>query len=131
MFADIDDLFEVQSALHDVAPNWRGLGEALRLRPAVLRTIEADKSDCRSRLREALTEWLQQAYNTERFGPPSWKMLVAAVAHPSGGNNNALAQQIASKYNGRCAVCECLCVCDDCLHVHSLHTVAPPPAPSS
>ena len=96
MFADIDDLFEVQSALHDVAPNWRGLGEALRLRPAVLRTIEADKSDCRSRLREALTEWLQQAYNTERFGPPSWKMLVAAVAHPSGGNNNALAQQIAS-----------------------------------
>ena len=31
------------------------------------------------------------------------RMLVAAVAHPSGGNNNALAQQIASKYNGRCA----------------------------
>ena len=104
MFADIDDLFEVQSELHDVAPNWRGLGEALRLRPAVLGRIEADKSDSKSRLREALTEWLQQAYNTERFGPPSWKMLVAAVAHPSGGNNNALAQQIASKHNGRCAV---------------------------
>ena len=102
--ADIDDLFEVQSEVHDVAHKWKDLGKALRLRPAVLNRIKADRPDCKSCLEEALTEWLQQAYNTERFGPPSWKMLVAAVAHPSGGNNNALAQQIASKYNGRCAV---------------------------
>ena len=102
--ADIDDLFEVQSEVHDVAHKWKDLGKALRLRPAVLNRIEADRPDCKSRLEEALTEWLQQAFNTERFGPPSWKMLVAAVAHPSGGNNNALAQQIAAKHNGRCAV---------------------------
>ena len=100
---DIDDLFEVQSEVHNVAHKWKGLGKALRLRPAVLNRIEADRPDCKGRLEEALTEWLQQAYNTGRFGLPSWKMLVAAVAHPSGGNNNALAQKIASKYNGRCA----------------------------
>ena len=61
MSADIDDLFEVKSEVHDVAHMWKDLGKALRLRPAVLNRIEADRPDCKSRLEEALTEWLQQA----------------------------------------------------------------------
>ena len=100
--ADIDDLFEVQCELHDVVHRWKGLGKALRLRPPVLSRIEADRRDSESRLEEVLTEWLQQAYNTDRFGPPSWKQLVSAVAHPGGGNNPALAQQIAENHNGKC-----------------------------
>ena len=87
VYTDIDDLFEVQSEVHNVAHKWKGLGKALRLRPAVLNRIEASRPDIDSRLEEALTEWLQKAYNTERFGLPSWKMLVAAnllynVYHP-------------------------------------------------
>ena len=100
--ADIDDLFEVQCELHDVVHRWKGLGKALRLRPPVLSRIEADRQDSESRLEEVLTEWLQQAYNTDRFGPPSWKLLVSAVSHPGGGNNPALAQQIAENHNGKC-----------------------------
>ena len=72
--ADIDDLFEVQCDLLDVAHKWKGLGKALRLRPSVLNRIEADRPDVNSRLEEVLTEWLQQAYNTDRFGLPSWKL---------------------------------------------------------
>ena len=53
----------------------------------------------KSRLNEILTEWLKKAYNTTRFGLPSWKL--AAVAHPAGGNDRALAERIAGKYNGK------------------------------
>ena len=103
--ADIDDLFEVQCDLLDVAHKWKGLGKALRLRPSVLNRIEADRPDVNSCLVEVLTEWLQQAYNTDRFGLPSWKLLVAAVAHPAGGNDHALARQIAEKHNGTITYC--------------------------
>ena len=101
--ADTDDLFEVVCELDDVAHMWRPLGTALRLRPSTLARIKADhQQDSRSCLSEMVTEWLNQSYNTERFGLPSWKMLVEAVAHRNGGNNNALAIHIATKYKGQC-----------------------------
>lgn len=53
-------------------------------------------------LEDVLAEWLQKAYNTTRFGDPSWELLVAAVAHPAGGSDRALAERIAGKYNGKC-----------------------------
>ena len=64
---DIDDLFEVQSELQDVTHRWKGLGKALRLRPALLSKIEADRPDSESRLEEILTQWLQQAYNSREL----------------------------------------------------------------
>ena len=50
-----------------------------------------------------LTEWLKKACNcnNSRFRPPSWKLLVAAIAHPAGGNDRAHAEKIAVK-NGKC-----------------------------
>ena len=98
--AGIDDLFEVQCELDDVTSRWKELGLALRLRPAVLKTIGTRETDPSSRLIEVLTEWLQQNYNTDCFGPPSWKLLVDAVAHRRGGSNPALARQTAANHNG-------------------------------
>ena len=98
---DIDDHFDIKSELLKVAHNWKGVGEALRLKHDLLSRIEADKHDVISRLDEVLIQWLNKAYNTSRFGPPSWRLLVAAVAHPAGGNDRALAEQIAAKYNGK------------------------------
>ena len=88
----------------NVAHNWRRLGLALRLHPPQLDRIEKDKSDVISRLEAVLTAWLNKNYDTTLFGPPSWELLVAAVAHPAGGNNRALAEQIANKHNGKCIV---------------------------
>ena len=116
-FTDIDDLFDIKQELLDVASNWKGVGEALRLRAGLLETIESDCKDAKSSLAKVLSEWLNQNYNTDRFGPPSWKLLVAAVAHPAGGNNRALAEKIAQKYNGKdvhtcIALCEVhVCIC--------------------
>lgn len=97
---DIDDFFDVKQEVLDIASKWRGVGEALRLGPGLLDTIEADYKDAKSRLAKVLTEWLQKAYNVSRFGPPSWKQLMAAVAHPAGGDNHALAEKIAQNHNG-------------------------------
>ena len=100
--ADIDDLIDVKCELLDVAHNWKDVGMALRLKPALLNRIQADHpGDVKECLTDALTEWLNKSYNTSRFGPPSWKLLVAAVANPAGGNDRALAEQIAHKYNGK------------------------------
>jgi hypothetical protein len=97
---DIDDYFDVVSELDDVAHVWKSLGGALRLRQPDLDRIKVDhQQDSSSCLEKMVTMWLNQSYNTERFGLPSWKMLVEAVAHRNGGNNNALAIHIATKYN--------------------------------
>ena len=34
-------------------------------------------------------------------GHPSWQLVVDAAASPAGGNNQALAQQIAQRHNGK------------------------------
>ena len=91
------------SELNDVVHMWKSLGGALRLRQPDLDRIKADhQQGSRICMSEMVTEWLNQSYNTEQFGLPSWKMLVEAVAHRNGGNNNALAIHIATKYKGQC-----------------------------
>ena len=92
-----------------MASRWKDVGLALRLDPDTLDTIEADCKHVTGCLREALTLWLKKAYNTKRFGPPSWKLLVAAVAHPAGGNHRALAEEIADKYKGK-STCVSTCI---------------------
>ena len=100
--ADIYDLIDVKRKLLEVAHNWKGVGEALRLKPALLRRIQANHpTDVTECLSAVLAEWLKKAYNTTRFGPPSWKLLVAAVADPAGGNDRALAERIVQRHKGK------------------------------
>ena len=94
-----DDLFDIYSELLPVASKWKNIGLALRLTPNSLNTIGAKENvtDC---LLEVLTQWLKKTYNVERFGEPSWKLLVKAVSDPAGGNDRALAENIAKKHQG-------------------------------
>ena len=89
----------MQSALIPVAANWRSIGIALRLRPDILQNTDTRyNGDPRACLSSMLTEWLMRNYNVERFGEPTWLMLVEAVGHPAGGANMALAKEIARKH---------------------------------
>ena len=77
---------------------WKHIGLALRLNPSELKKIERENRDnLEDCLNEALTLWLNKAYNTERFGEPSWELLARAVAHPAGGNNPALSEEMSHK----------------------------------
>ena len=103
----------MNSELLPVADKWKRIGLALRLDPDLLRRIRCNNTDVEDCLVDVLTQWLKKAYNTSVFGDPSWKLLVEAVAHPAGGNDCALADKIAKKYNGQ------YCVCVDVTSVHS------------
>ena len=98
-FTDIEHLLEVVTELYNLAPKWKSVGLALHLRPDVLNQIESDHYNVNDCLRETILLWLKRYYHTDRFGPPSWKLLVAAVGHPAGGNDPALAALIAEKHN--------------------------------
>ena len=82
---DIGDLFTVNSELLPVADKWRKIGLALRLDPDLLNRIRGNHTDVEDCLEDVLTKWLKKAYDVTRFGAPSWKLLVEAVAHRPGG----------------------------------------------
>jgi hypothetical protein len=73
------------------------LGRSLRLRNDNLEAIRKKypDHDAEQALNDVLLLWLNKEYNVERFGPPTWRMLVEAVNKKSGGNNYELAKQIA------------------------------------
>ena len=93
----MDDLFDVKRELLPVAARWKDIGLALRLNPSQLDEIESNNRNASDCLTKVLTLWMKKAYNTERFGEPSWELLIAAVADPAGGDNPALAEKIAKK----------------------------------
>ena len=95
-----DDLVDILLAVVDIAARWMSLGLALRIKKAELDTISSknhtDPSGC---LSDVILAWLQQHYDTQRFGQPSWKLLSKAVHNPVGGNNPALARKLAEEHN--------------------------------
>ena len=52
-------------------------------------------------LREGLTRWLKEGYNTEKHGPPTWRRLVDAVANSAGGDDHSLALDIAKEHKSK------------------------------
>ena len=82
----------------DIKSMYFALGRSLRLRNDDIGAIRKDypnESDHDQALNDVLLLWLKKEYNVERFGPPTWRMLVEAVNKRSGGNNYELAKQIA------------------------------------
>ncbi len=47
---------------------------------------------------QVLCKWLQKAYKVDRYGEPTWKMLSEAAASRAGGDNPALAEEIAKRH---------------------------------
>ena len=95
---DIRDVFDEVEGL---AGRWQNMCIRLGLRPSdrdiIGRKFQLDPTDC---LMEVLVMWLRKSYDTERYGRPTWRALVAAVANRTGGANPALAKQIAENHQG-------------------------------
>ena len=97
-YTDIADLPAVNDEVADsLASEWRGMCTALGLLNdnAIAKKFFHDPNDC---LKEVLCQWLNQKYDTERHGLPTWKKLVEVVAKSAGGSNPALAEKIAENH---------------------------------
>ena len=101
MYAGEDDLRAVFNEVHAVSSKWLTFCCCLGLRASLLDAIAKDHSyktgDC---LFHGLKQWVRKNYNTEEHGLPTWRKLVKAVANPSGGENHALAKEIAKNHQG-------------------------------
>ena len=93
-----DDFMEVRDAVTDVLHKWQGVAHALGLRPAQVQTIRAKHRDLDDCMDEAISVWLRRDYMEAKFGPPTWTSLVKAIAAKAGGQNPALADEIAEAH---------------------------------
>ena len=90
------DLLDVKEEVIDLASRWKDLGLALGVKYSTISSKNHDNpEDC---LRDTLQAWLQQQYDTTKFGQPSWQVLCKAVEHRAGGNNPALARSIRERH---------------------------------
>ena len=96
-----DDVFSVYEEVLPVAESWGRIALALRLLPSIKSLIAKkhhnDPKDC---LLAVVEEWLKGLHDVQKYGHPSWRVLVQALAHPAGGANPALACSIAAKHPG-------------------------------
>ena len=94
-----DDLIDIKEEILVIKADYYALGQALRLSVGDLRAVQHDNPrNADQALTNVLYLWLCQKYRVEKFGEPTWKMLVEAVDHPAGGNNHALAKKIAKNH---------------------------------
>ena len=94
-----NDFYKVYHEIVSIKSTYYQLGIALGLPTGELDSIRAvpyydvDQAFC-----AVLLLWLRQRYDVDRHGPPTWRRLVEAVDSPNGGNNTALAMNIASRH---------------------------------
>ena len=102
VYAGEDELFDVIEEVIWIKSAFFGLGRALRLSidelKEIRKTYSESDSDAELALNDVLVLWLRGKYNVQKFGPPTWRMLVKAVDSTSGGNDHNLAKKIASSH---------------------------------
>ena len=110
-FTAEDDVYNVYSEVITMAGSWRRVARVLRLSSVTMSLIASkfnnEPKDC---LFNSLEVWLKRTYNTEKYGNPSWRMLVKCIANPAGGANPALAQVIAKRHQGKCPPPYIVCI---------------------
>ena len=99
-FPACEDLYDVCQEMHTLAAKWSHIGFAVHIPSSQEEAIRATRDDSASCLRMVLKKWLQKSYSYDKYGPPTWRMLVKAVGDPLGGDDCALAETIANKHPG-------------------------------
>ena len=92
-----DDWNGVIKECSSLAAEWKQLSGYLGLSIATIDTIKENfpnnAADC---LNEALKHWIRQNYRTARYGYPSWRMLLEAIARI----DKLLFKRLADKHQG-------------------------------
>ena len=76
---DLGRVLRVLNDSHFPDNQWDDLGLKLGIIQPELETIKEDKQNSNARLKECLSRWLQQNYDTTRYSQPTMESLLAAV----------------------------------------------------
>lgn len=105
-----EDAFDVKCAIVNIAARFYSVGCALGLPASILDKIQNDNPrDSEKALMQVINMWLAQNFNAKRFGAPSWRTLVNALAEPAGGNDSLLAKEVAEDHPGNYMAAYVLC----------------------
>ena len=95
-FSEEDDWNEVIKECSSLAAKWEQLSGYLGLSIGRIDTIKRNFSDATDCWNEALKQWIKQNYRTVRYGLPSWRTLLEAVARV----DKLLFRNLADKHRG-------------------------------
>ena len=96
-FLEEDDWNEVIKECSSLAAKWEQLSGYLGLSIGTIDTIKKSFStDATGCWNEALKQWIQQNYRTVKFGLPSWRTLLEAIARV----DKLLFKNLAGKHQG-------------------------------
>ena len=95
-----DDLQDVKKEVSDLAAHWIHIADSLRIPESIQSKIKRDYPEADLCLRAVLINWLKKRYNFHKFGLPTWRFLVEAIADPAGCNDPAKANEIARNHPG-------------------------------
>ena len=79
-FIEEDDWNVVVMETKSLAAKWYEISVSLGIPPGVLEGVRMLAGDCYLHWSEALKKWIRQNYNTKKFGDPSWRTLLKAIA---------------------------------------------------
>ena len=92
-----DDWNDVIKECSSLAAKWEQLSGFLGLRIETIDTIKENfPNNAMGCWNEALKQWIKQNYRTARYGYPSWRMLLEAIARI----DKLLFQKLADKHQG-------------------------------
>ena len=75
-----DDWNDVVIACSSLSAKWQQLCGHMGLTLRAVRTIkQTNQNDSAASWNDAITQWILQEYNTEKYGCPSWKSLLKAI----------------------------------------------------
>lgn len=97
-YAGEDDLPNVTDELKDVIAECYKIATRLGIKPSDVRLIKTKTTEPEEAMGMIIEYWLDRKYTVAKFGEPSWKTLVAAVAHKLGAYNNRVAGEIAQRH---------------------------------
>ena len=91
---------KVIKEIQPIKSRYYNLGRSLNLKIADLQKIRDEHPSESDALKDVLLLWLNQTYDKEKHGPPTWRMLVKAVNNVNDEDNDELAKQIALNHPG-------------------------------
>ena len=96
---DETDITELKKELVPIQAKWEDFALQLGILFNKIKTIKLrNNGEPATCLNEVLGEWVNVEYDTKKHGHPCWRKLCEATASPAGGNNKALALNIAERH---------------------------------